>query len=60
MVTSHAMGREVALVLGLVLRGMASGDDRYVAAPDPVAIPSIYRDLTQRVACPPEVFWGRR
>jgi hypothetical protein len=43
-----------------VLRGMASGDDRYVAAPDPVAIPSIYRDLTQRVACPPEVFWGGR
>lgn len=42
-----------------VLREMASGDDRYVAAPDPVAIPSIYRDLTQRVACPPEVFWGR-
>lgn len=43
-----------------VLRQMASGDDRYYPAPDPLLIRAIYHDLTKRVPCPPEAYWGRR
>lgn len=42
-----------------VLRAMAASEQRYFAAPDPDAIPAIYRDLVKHVACPPEVFWGK-
>jgi hypothetical protein len=43
-----------------VLRQMASGVERYFPAPDPLLIRSIYQDLTKRVPCPPEAYWGRR
>ena len=33
---------------------------RYVKAGDPTSITSVYRDLTRRVPCPPEAYWGRR
>jgi Mg-chelatase subunit ChlD len=43
-----------------VLRQMASGSERYHPAPDPLLIRAIYQDLTKRVPCPPEAYWGHR
>lgn len=43
-----------------VLREMASGDERYFAAPEPLLIRAIYADLTTRVPCPADAYWGRR
>jgi electron transfer flavoprotein alpha/beta subunit len=43
-----------------VLRQMASGPERYYPAPDPLLVRAIYQDLTKRVPCPSEAYWGRR
>ena len=43
-----------------VLQEMASGSERYFPAPDPLLIRAIYADLTTRVPCPADAYWGRR
>lgn len=50
-----AYGNEAdeALLMTIADRG------RYVRG-DPASIQAVYRDLTRRVPCPPEAYWGRR
>jgi hypothetical protein len=43
-----------------ILRDMASSSDRFYRAPEPRLIRAIYADLTTRVPCPPDAYWGRR
>lgn len=43
-----------------ILREMASGPARYFPAPDPLLIRDIYDELSTRVPCPAEAYWGRR
>jgi len=42
------------------LLGVASGTVRYQRAAGILAVEAIYQDLTRRVPCPVEIYWGRR